>query len=64
MVNNKLRKLHDYGIEVLGKHQYERWLTQNSPFLESKRPMDFLDSEKGLETVERMLGRIEHGIIS
>jgi uncharacterized protein (DUF2384 family) len=64
MVNSKLKKLHKYGREVLGQNDYQQWLTHKNPFLEGKRPMDILYTEKGLETVERMLGRIEHGIIS
>lgn len=41
-----------------------RWLGTASRALGGQRPFDLLDSDAGTMTVERELGRIEHGVFS
>lgn len=41
-----------------------RWLTKPNRALEGQRPLSLLDSDTGTLAVERVLGRIEHGIFS
>lgn len=41
-----------------------RWLAQPNRALGGERPIDLLDSDTGTLTVERVLGRIEHGVYS
>jgi putative toxin-antitoxin system antitoxin component (TIGR02293 family) len=39
-----------------------RWLRKPNRALEGKRPLDLLESDLGARMVERVLGRIEHGL--
>ena len=41
-----------------------RWLAQSNRALGGERPIDLLDSDTGTVAVERVLGRIEHGVFS
>ncbi|HEX8318877.1 type II toxin-antitoxin system Xre/ParS family antitoxin [Longimicrobium sp.] len=41
-----------------------RWLHKENRALEGKRPVDLLGTDAGTRAVERVLGRIEHGIVS
>lgn len=51
--------------EALGdREKAHRWLRKANRALAGKRPLDLLDSDAGTRMVERILGRIEHGIYS
>ena len=41
-----------------------RWLRKPNRALEQKRPIDLLESDIGARMIERVLGRIEHGVYS
>ena len=41
-----------------------RWLHKENRALGGKRPVDLLGTDAGTRAVERVLGRIEHGIVS
>ncbi len=41
-----------------------QWLGRGNRALEGQRPITLLDSDAGTRAVERILGRIEHGIVS
>ncbi|HEY7769931.1 type II toxin-antitoxin system Xre/ParS family antitoxin, partial [Longimicrobium sp.] len=41
-----------------------RWLHKENRALEGKRPVDLLGTDAGTRAIERVLGRIEHGIVS
>jgi len=50
--------------EALGDREAAaRWLRKPNRSLEGKRPIDLLESDVGARMVERVLGRIEHGVI-
>ena len=40
----------------------ERWLTSPAMALDERRPTDLLSSPAGVEMVEQLLGRLEHGV--
>lgn len=40
------------------------WLAEPNRSLNGERPIDLLDSDTGTTAVERVLGRIEHGVFS
>ncbi|MEO1487606.1 MAG: MbcA/ParS/Xre antitoxin family protein [Bacteroidota bacterium] len=61
-MKSELKKLHQYGKEVLGEG-YEEWLARENPTL-GGIPKEIIDSLQGIRTVEKLLGRIEHGIFS
>ena len=51
--------------EALGdRDKANRWLRKANRALEGNRPLDLLDSGAGARAVERVLGRIEHGVYS
>ncbi|MBI4545378.1 MAG: DUF2384 domain-containing protein [Gemmatimonadetes bacterium] len=51
--------------EALGERDKAyRWLRKANRSLAGRRPLDLLDSDAGARMVERVLGRIEHGIYS
>jgi putative toxin-antitoxin system antitoxin component (TIGR02293 family) len=41
-----------------------RWLRKENRALADRRPIDLLESDVGARMVERILGRIEHGVYS
>lgn len=51
--------------EALGSPEKAyRWMRRENRGLIGKRPIDLLHSEAGARAVDRVLGRIEHGIFS
>jgi putative toxin-antitoxin system antitoxin component (TIGR02293 family) len=51
--------------EALGdRGKAHRWLRKANRALAGKRPLDLLASDAGARMVERILGRIEHGVYS
>ncbi len=51
--------------EVLGaREKAGRWLRKANRALQQRRPLDLLESDVGARLVERVLGRIEHGVYS
>jgi putative toxin-antitoxin system antitoxin component (TIGR02293 family) len=51
--------------EALGDHEKAaRWLRKPNRSILGKRPIDLLGSDIGTRMVERVLGRIEHGVYS
>jgi putative toxin-antitoxin system antitoxin component (TIGR02293 family) len=51
--------------EALGERdKAHRWLRKPNRALEGRRPLDLLESDAGARMVERILGRIEHGVHS
>jgi putative toxin-antitoxin system antitoxin component (TIGR02293 family) len=51
--------------EALGdRAKAERWMRAPNRALGGARPLDLLESDGGMREVERVLGRIEHGVFS
>jgi putative toxin-antitoxin system antitoxin component (TIGR02293 family) len=51
--------------EALGdRERAHRWLRSENRALGGRRPIDLLDSDTGARMVERVLGRLEHGVYS
>jgi putative toxin-antitoxin system antitoxin component (TIGR02293 family) len=46
------------------REKARRWLRKPNRALAGKRPLDLLDNDAGTRVVERILGRIEHGVYS
>ncbi len=40
------------------------WLKTPKRYLGGKTPLEYADTEVGAQTVERLLGRIEHGVVT
>lgn len=51
--------------EALGNEEKAaRWIRKENRALGGRRPIDLLESDAGVRMVERILGRIEHGVYS
>lgn len=51
--------------EALGSRtKAHRWMRKENRALGGRRPLDLLESDVGSRMVERVLGRIEHGVYS
>lgn len=51
--------------EALGdRAKATRWMRKENRALGGRRPIDLLESDAGTRMVERVLGRIEHGVYS
>jgi putative toxin-antitoxin system antitoxin component (TIGR02293 family) len=61
----QLAALRKHGLEVFeDEAAFNEWLKSPLPALESKRPIDFLDTSYGFELINQLLGRIEHGVFA
>lgn len=57
-----LLSLYKHGLEVFNtKEEFEQWLTTPNFLLDSKSPMDFLDTISGLKFIDNRLTAIEFG---
>lgn len=51
-----------YGLEVFDdKDSFEQWLKYDSPILNGKTPMDYLDTIQGINMLKEVLFKIESG---
>jgi len=52
-------------VDVMeGAENARQWLTKSARALGGESPLHFADTEPGAREVERLLGRIEHGVFS
>lgn len=53
------------GIDVTGsKEAFIEWLHSPLVTLNNKSPLDFLDTSFGIQLLQKLLGRLEHGVYS
>ncbi len=58
-----LAKLYAHGYLVFGSiDNFNYWLSSPSVDLKGEKPLDLIHSRHGLEVVDEILGRLEHGI--
>jgi putative toxin-antitoxin system antitoxin component (TIGR02293 family) len=61
----RIARLLDVASDVLGgPDAARRWLRSPRPYLGGRTPLAYADTEIGAQVVERLLGRIEHGVVS
>jgi len=61
----RVLRLHARAEEALGDaDRAARWLKKANRALNGKRPIDLLSTDAGTRAVEKVLGRIEHGVYS
>ncbi len=61
----KLAQLTAHGVNVFGaKEEFCTWLQTPVVALGDKTPMSILNSTMGVELVDDIIGRIEHGVFS
>jgi putative toxin-antitoxin system antitoxin component (TIGR02293 family) len=60
----RLEKLYNTAVEVLGdKTSVRSWFGTPHVVFEGKTPLEYADTLPGAEEVERVLRRIEHGVV-
>jgi len=59
----QLINLLEKGYEVFGQEKFQKWMQTHNKVLKSK-PIDMLNTSDGIQQVEDILGRIEHGVYS
>jgi putative toxin-antitoxin system antitoxin component (TIGR02293 family) len=60
----RLEKLYKIAVEVLGnKNSVKLWFSTPQMVFEGKTPLEYADTLPGAEEVERVLRRIEHGVL-
>ena len=67
VVSGRLFMLADllaHGADALGTDYFRDWLYRPNRALQEKKPIDILHNEVGINTVDNILGRIEHGIFA
>jgi putative toxin-antitoxin system antitoxin component (TIGR02293 family) len=58
-----LDKLRVHGVRVFGdEHTFTAWLNDEIPSLGYKKPISFLDTFTGIQTIDQTLGRLEWGM--
>lgn len=61
----KLAQLYDKGIQVFEKKEkFLKWLNSEITSLNTKKPVEFLDTSKGIDLIMEELERIEYGVYS
>jgi putative toxin-antitoxin system antitoxin component (TIGR02293 family) len=62
---SRILRIYARAEEAIGDlSRASRWLHKENRALAGKRPIDLLGSDAGARAVEKVLGRIEHGVIS
>jgi putative toxin-antitoxin system antitoxin component (TIGR02293 family) len=60
----RLEKLNTTALEVLGKKErVKTWFSTQQVVFEGKTPLEYADTFPGAEEVERVLRRMEHGVL-
>jgi len=59
----QLIKLLEKGYDIFGQEKFQIWMRTQNKVLKSK-PIDMLHTSEGIQQVEDILGRIEHGVYS
>lgn len=61
----RLIRLYQWAVQVLGSREEAcSWMQEENYALGGETPLDFADTEPGARQVERLLGQIEHGVIT
>ncbi|TAG20642.1 MAG: DUF2384 domain-containing protein [Cytophagales bacterium] len=63
--NDELTAFYKHGIRVFEDSlKFERWLNKPNGALDGQLPADLIQTAEGIKQVDKILGRIEHGIFS
>jgi len=57
-------ELFDTGYDIFGEEKFQRWIRSEIIVLDDRCPIDFMDTPIGINMIEDILGRIEHGVLS
>jgi putative toxin-antitoxin system antitoxin component (TIGR02293 family) len=57
-------ELYQKGYKLFGKVKFNLWLRTQNKVLGNIRPLEMMDTSIGIEMIEDVIGRIEHGVYS
>lgn len=60
----QLVELFERGFEVFGEEKFKKWIRSEVRALGNNSPIELLDTSIGVQMVNDILGRIEHGVYS
>jgi putative toxin-antitoxin system antitoxin component (TIGR02293 family) len=52
------------GYRLFGKDKFKIWIRTENKVLNNNSPLDIMDTSLGIEMIEDVIGRIEHGVYS
>ncbi len=60
----QLIELFERGYDVFGLDKFKLWIRRANKALGNVKPIDILDTSIGIQMVEDLIGRVEHGVYS
>ena len=60
----QLIELFQKGHKLFGEEKYNKWIRTPNKILDNNQPLEIMDTSIGIEMIEDVLGRIEHGVYS
>jgi len=57
-------ELYQKGYKLFGKVKFNLWLKTQNKVLGNIKPIEMMDTSIGIEMIEDIIGRIEHGVYS
>lgn len=60
----QLIELFQKGFKLFGQEKFKLWIRTPNKVLNHNKPVDIMDTSIGVEMVEDVIGRIEHGVYS
>lgn len=52
------------GYNLFGKEKFQIWIRTQNKVLKNYKPIEIMDTSIGIEMIEDVIGRIEHGVYS
>lgn len=61
----QLASLYEKGVEVFGSvERFNSWMNSEILALGLKKPIEFIDTSVGIDQLQKLIGRIQHGVYS
>ncbi len=60
----QILELFQKGFKIFGEDKFNLWIRTINKVLNQNKPIEIMDTSIGIEMIEDVLGRIEHGVYS
>lgn len=57
-------ELFQKGFKLFGENKFKIWIRTSNKVLNDNKPIEIMDTSIGIEMIEDVIGRIEHGVYS
>jgi putative toxin-antitoxin system antitoxin component (TIGR02293 family) len=57
-------ELFQKGFKLFGEKKFKIWIRTSNKVLNDNKPIEIMDTSIGIEMIEDVIGRIEHGVYS